>query len=242
MICVKMDHSFRDIQKAHDRNIFWMCDGCAEMFTSDHFRKLTSCCSFENIPDAAAIKSLKDDIAELKDTVRTLTSKVDVKPITPLMTNPWSGPSRMPSNPIRNTPKRVREASPVKEKPSAIRGTRAASVLVKTVSPPEEMFWLYLSAFDPSTSDGEISSFVKKCMDLTGDVEPKVSRLVPKDKDPATLSFVTFKVGLNKSLKDAALSKETWPENIFFREFDIHSKNQRSIFRVLDEKSPLYGQ
>ncbi|XP_055621986.1 uncharacterized protein LOC129765598 [Toxorhynchites rutilus septentrionalis] len=128
------------------------------MFTNDHFRNIPSRRTEDNLPDAASIKSLKDDIAELKDTVRNLASKVDVKPITPLTGTPWSGLDRICSNPIRNTPKRVREDCQDEEQPLVRRGTKAASGTVKTVSPPEELFWLYLSAFDPSTSDIDIST------------------------------------------------------------------------------------
>lgn len=72
-------------------------------------------------------------------------------------------------------------------------------------------------------------------MGLSAEVEPKVVKLVPKDKDPATLNFVTFKVGMKLSLKTSALSKETWPENIYFREFENQPKNQRKIVRVTAE-------
>lgn len=243
MICVKLDYSFREVLKAHVRNVFWMCDGCAEMFSSDHFRKLSSRCTSECMPDEVSLKSLKDDIAGLKDIVKNITSQVDSKPINPVMTTAWSATNRMTHlNPLPNTPKRRREGDELKEKPSNIRGTKTASELVKTVSPPEELFWLYLSAFDPSTSNNEIVTLVKSSLMLTDDVEPKVVRLVPKDKDPTTLNFVTFKVGFKKSLKDLALSKETWPENVYFREFETRPKNQQQIIRVATERNPHSGQ
>lgn len=243
MSCVRMDLSFRDYQKSNEKNVLWMCDDCADLFLSDPFRNLSLRCIAGDAPEEVSLNSLKDDISELKGIVKTLSSKVDGKAMTPVASTPWSGFNRMlsPSN-VPNTPKRKRVDSQPKEKASIIRGSKAASEMVKTVSPPEELFWLYLSAFDPSTSDDDITTFVKNCMDLPPDVMPKVVKLVPRDKDPATLSFVTFKVGLKKSLKDMALSKETWPENVYFREFESQPKNQRRVVRVIADKNPLDRQ
>lgn len=145
MICVMLDYSLRDILKGHEKNLFWMCDGCAEMFSSDHFRNIASRCTNGHVPDESSFKTLKEDIAGLKEIVRNLSSKIDSKPVTPVMTTSWPVPNRMSGlNPVPNTPKRKREDSQLKEKPSNIRGTKAASELVKTISPPEELFWLYL--------------------------------------------------------------------------------------------------
>lgn len=243
MICVKLDYSFRGVLKAHARNVFWMCDGCADMFSSDHFRKISSRCTNDSVPDEVSLKSLKDDIAGLKEIVKNMTSQIDSKTINPVMTSPWSVANRMTSvNPLPNTPKRKRESDQPKEKPFNIRGTKTASALVKTVSPPEELFWLYLSAFDPSTSNDEIVALARNCLTLTDDVDPKVVRLVPRDKDPNTLNFVTFKVGFRNSLKDLALSKETWPENVFFREFESRPKNEQRVIRLTTQKNSLGGQ
>lgn len=239
MKCVKVEYSLRDVLKDHGKNLFWMCDGCADMFASDHFRKISSRCANENVPDKASLQSLKDDIAGLKDVVGMLSSKVDAKPVTPWAGPSWSGSNRLTTlSTVPNTPKRMRADVQPREKPSNIRGSKAASEMIKTVSPPEELFWVYLSAFDPTTTDSEIVEFVKNCMELAPDAEPKAVRLVAKDKDPTTLSFVTFKVGVTKTLKDKALSRETWPENVYFREFDNSSKNQRRVIRVSTAKSP----
>lgn len=236
LTCVRLDQSFKEIQMAHEKNVFWMCDGCSDMFTSDHFRNISSRCNNELVPDETPIKCLKDDIDELKQIVRSLSSKVDAKTITPMSTTPWSGLNRMTSSStVPNTPKRKRVESQPKERPSNIRGSRAASEMVKTVPLPEELFWLYLSAFDPCTSEDNISNFAKNCMGLPADVNLKVVKLVPKDRDPETLSFVTFKVGMNSTHKQLALSKDTWPENVYFREFENQPKNQRKIVTVTAE-------
>ncbi|XP_055622381.1 uncharacterized protein LOC129765949 [Toxorhynchites rutilus septentrionalis] len=55
---------------------------------------------------------------------------------------------------------------------------------------------------------------------LNTDDELSVFKLIAKDKDISTLSFVSFKVGLDPSLKTKALDSETWPEGVLFREFE----------------------
>lgn len=237
MICVQMEHSVREFLNAYARNMFWLCDGCSAMFTNEHFRKMTSRCNNDCVPDETSMKSLKDDIAGLKQIVSTLSSKVDSKPLTPLLNRSWRKKDAVAT--IPNTPKRNRsEMDQPLTKPPAIRGTKARSEIIKTVPPPEDLFWIYLSAFEPCTSDSEITAFVKECMQMPVDSVPKVVRLVPKDRDPATLSFVTFKVGVKKDLKDVALSSDTWPENIAFREFDNYSKNRRRVVSIAAQRSP----
>lgn len=227
LICVKVDYSLHEALGTHSRNVFWMCDGCADVFSNEHFRKITSRCTVDNLPDDVSLKSLKDDIAGLKEIVSVLSVKVDCKPRTPVLKPSWQ--NTLGCSPVPNTPKRKREDDQSTGKAPNIRGTNSACDLVKTVPPQEELLWIYLSAFDPSTSDDEIAALTINSMNLGPEVKPKVIRLVPKDKDPATLSFVTFKVGVSKDLKNVALAKETWPENVYFREFENYSKNRRVI-------------
>lgn len=235
MICAKVDYGLREALGSYDRNLFWMCDGCADLFASDHFRKMASCCTNENTPDESSFKSLKDDIAGLKEAVGILSAKVDSNPSASTFGGPWN--KKLGSNVVPNTPKRKRDDDQSVERPSTTRGTKAASEVIQTVSPPANLLWIYLSAFAPSTTDDDIVKLTRDCLNLNADVEPKVVRLVPKDKDPATLSFVTFKVGVSKDLKNEALSKETWPENVYFREFENYPKNRR-VVSIATNKSP----
>lgn len=100
MICVRMEYDIRDVLGANARNIFWMCDDCADMFSNDHFRRLSSRC--DNAPDESSLKSLKDEIAGLRDSVKALSAKVDSKPITPTVNSPWKRFSGL--NTVPNTP------------------------------------------------------------------------------------------------------------------------------------------
>lgn len=58
----------------------------------------------------------------------------------------------------------------------------------------------------------------------TDDVE--VVRLVAKNRDVNTLSFISFKIGLSANFKDRALSSSTWPRGVYFREFQNLRSNE----------------
>ena len=58
-------------------------------------------------------------------------------------------------------------------------------------------------------------------------------KLVPKGIDLSTLRFVSFKIGVSYELKEIALTRDTWPENVFFREFeDNRTKNFTRVVRL----------
>lgn len=101
------------------------------------------------------------------------------------------------------------------------------------VSLQSNLFLLHFSAFHPTTTEGDISSLVRECLTIGENQQMKVIKLVPKGRDPSTLNFVSFKVGLEEQLKNDALSRESWPQNVLFREFeDLHSKNMPAIVRI----------
>lgn len=237
MICVKADYDLREVLATHERNIFWMCDDCADLFSRDHFRQLTAGCNINETPDADSITSIKDDIAGLKQAFGELSAKVECNPRTTTLSTPWQSIGRNERT-LPNTPKRPRLDNKPATKPPILRGTKTASEIVKTIPPPEELLWIYLSAFDPSTSDNDIANLTRECLGLDSNVDPKVVKLVPKDRDLTTLSYVTFKVGVNKDLRETALASDTWPENVNFREFENYSKNQRPVVRFATGKPP----
>ncbi|XP_053686338.1 uncharacterized protein LOC128746026 [Sabethes cyaneus] len=243
VICAKVDDPVREALGIGGNNVFWMCDPCAELFSSGHFRALLTdfdgkCSSF--MPKA--IQSMRDDIDKLHTALTALTAKVDAKPNanTPYATPiPWPNVTR--STGLQSTPKRRRgnSGNPVSP-PSTMTvntyGTKAAHT-IRTVNlhrkQDEDMAWIYLSAFHPSTTEKEIASLVTECLALHAGDQPKVVKLVPTGKDPATLNFVSFKIGVNQQFKDKALCCETWPENVRFRLFeDYRTKNAARIVKI----------
>lgn len=110
------------------------------------------------------------------------------------------------------------------------RGTRTIDLselsigsIVPAPVPPK--FWLYLSGFQPLISPDDVQKIVTRCLDLTSPCD--VIRLVPKGKDVSNMSFVSFKIGLDPSLKQQALLASTWLDGLVFREFVDQSKNSQ---------------
>lgn len=126
-----------------------------------------------------------------------------------------------------------------------------ASVGTKEIAPDESVplaaaqredkFWLYLSGFDPQATTQQIEKLVKGNLITDGAVD--VVKLVPKGRTLDELTFVSFKVGLDKQLKDAALSGSTWQKGIIFRQFDSsHSTSTRKTFRFQPTPSEIRSQ
>uniref|UniRef100_A0A182J088 Uncharacterized protein n=1 Tax=Anopheles atroparvus TaxID=41427 RepID=A0A182J088_ANOAO len=85
-----------------------------------------------------------------------------------------------------------------------------------TVPPTEAKFWLYLTRIAPSVPLAEVEAFAREQL---GTEDATVVRLLAKDRDPSTLSFISYKVGLSPELRDKALDPTTWPCGMVFREF-----------------------
>lgn len=77
-------------------------------------------------------------------------------------------------------------------------------------------FWLYLSRISRDVTVDQVRALASHRLG-TDDVE--VIRLVANGKDVSSMSFISFKIGLNADLKEKALSSSTWPKGIYFREF-----------------------
>lgn len=196
------------------------------------------------------IASLKEDITKLSEAVGVLTAKVDAK--TPASSNrnkstAWINAKRSITEP--NIPKRRRgdTGSPIFSPTMASRiyGTKPMNDKLKIVQLKNDTLWIYLSAFDPQTTEREIASLVRECLNLSSDTEPEVVKLVPRGKELSAMSFVSFKVGISPQLKCIALARDSWPENVFFREFEDRSKNQPEVTRITrivqTELQPLDG-
>ena len=97
----------------------------------------------------------------------------------------------------------------------------------------DERFWLYLSKICADVTAEAVCAMTKANLSIEND--PTVVKLVPKGKPIESLSFVSFKIGLDSALKQKALDPETWPEGLLFREFENYGSEK---FR-LPKKSNL---
>lgn len=211
MTCAGVSRALLSYFTSHKKNLFWMCVKCAEMFENSHFRSI-SCCSHEPSP----LASLSEAINELRTEIKQLSTKPATLPAPPALPRPEPRPPQAPkARYMANT--------------AAQYGSKESSqniVTVQNSTVGNDKFWLYLSRIRPDATNELISAIVKECLETT--VDPEVVKLVPKGKDTAGLSFISFKIGLDQDLKTTALDPSTWPEGIMFREFeDYGSKNFR---------------
>lgn len=92
---------------------------------------------------------------------------------------------------------------------------------VVSVPANQPKFWLYLSRISRDVTVEQVRELAQKRLE-TSDII--VTRLVANGRDVSTMSFVSFKVGMNGDLKAKALSTSTWPKGLLFREFkDLRS-------------------
>lgn len=121
---------------------------------------------------------------------------------------------------------------------SSDRGTRTIDLSDLSIGPivpaaTLPKFWLYLSGFQPLISSDDVQKIVGRCLDLPTPCD--VIRLVPKGKDVSNMSFVSFKIGLDPSMREHALQSSTWLDGLVFREFVDQSKNvRRPSVRAVD--------
>lgn len=209
-----------------------MCNACADLFSNKHFRSVTfrEGTDQEELPNA--VLSMQADIAKLSSTIDTLAAKVEsnfqtARPLLP--PTPWQN---MKNTPV-STLKRRRTDDPNPIGITSNRGTKPATGSIQTVSMKDDFFWIYLSAFHPNTSEEDVKALVRECLGLGAEVNPRITKLIPKGRDPSSLRFVSFKIGVTSELKDRALSSDTWPVNVYFREFeDYGSKNVTQIVGI----------
>lgn len=247
-ICVEVDMPLLEQLRPHQRNVFWMCDKCAELFSNGHFRNLTNRCDATNADLRDTINDMKADIAKLNTAIGTLARRSEVIPSSPLLSpaNPWRLAVRNKS--LVNSAKRQRGNDGLTvtsdQKPESIKGTRVSNGSIQTVKRnAEQLVCRYLSAFHPHTTVDQIAALARECVGLSDKDDIKVTKLVSKNADTSNMSFVSFKVGFEAQHKPTALSPDTWPDDISFREFvNYGQKNMPNIVKLagsIINESPL---
>lgn len=180
--------------------------------------------------------SLPDQVQQLSTLVESLSQKVDsIAAAQNQSTRPLSvrNPSSWPRLGANRGQKQVITAK-------TDRGTNAIdlsglSVASLTPTPAPPKFWLYLSGFQPLVTTDDVRKIVARCLNVTNSCD--VVRLVPRGMDIKNMSFISFKIGLDPSLKQQSLLATTWPSGLLFREFIDEPKNRKKS--NADEESDL---
>lgn len=193
--------------------------------------------------------SLASQLQQLSGMVEVLSKKVDNISSAPTQNNcPAASPMFTVSNENRTpvwprvSAKRRRDDYDQTIRPTANKGTKAMnfedlSVPFITPAAPTPVFWLYLSGFQPKITDEDVKQIVSRCLDSNESMN--VIRLVPKGKDVSNMTFVSFKIGLDPTLKAQALNAENWPNGLMFREFMDIPKNLTRRMYTTSREFPL---
>lgn len=203
----------------HRKNLYWMCDNCAELFENSHLRSITKIAD-----EKSPLMSLTEAISNLQTEIKQLSSK-PVPPVLPPVPSAQSPAlRRWPTiDPVRpaKRPRGLDLPQKAAECQSGSKQTGENVVSVPTCEIPADKFWLYLSRIRPNVSNEQILAMVRANIEM--DTDPEVVKLVAKGVDTSNMTFISFKVGLDPALKAVALDPSTWPEGIMFREFEEYS-------------------
>lgn len=238
-----------DVTRSNMQQLFscnkalWLCAKCRAQFERRTLRAFID----EDCDGKASAVNRDDELAALRSQVseltafvatlqREMTSNHDavLKKMEKMSseTNP-DNPSNTSNS--RSAKRRRRDfpddAEDFPQLPSC-RGTNAVDLSVLSLScnivnevPPDNRFYIYLRGLNPKITDDDVVKLTKFCLKTTADL--KVGRLVPKNADVSRYTFVSYKIGVDPSLKEMALLTSTWPVGLFVREFeDDSSKNQ----------------
>ncbi|XP_062543283.1 uncharacterized protein LOC134210889 [Armigeres subalbatus] len=180
----------------------------------------------DEMPQLAEIPK---QVQELFTVVEKLSQKIDNfagQSIKPFKSIPVSSPSAWPRLGI----KRRRDDRRLDECTAAVSGTKSIDLSEFQLPVPSIMqaakpdkFWLYMTGLNPLINDSDVQKIVSRCLNISDAAE--VIRLVPRGKDVTTLTFVSYKIGLDPDLKELALEPSSWPTGIRLREFVDFSKN-----------------
>ncbi|XP_062557221.1 uncharacterized protein LOC134222091 [Armigeres subalbatus] len=213
--------AFEEVMK--NKQIFWMCYSCTKLMDDLRFRNTTRA-AYE-VGQVHALNSHSDIMQnlkleimdELKTEIKTNFAKlINSSSFTPKSFKPTDIHPRFTKG--RRLFRTIDNAEPT-PKPSLQVGTGSTpspSMGIATVPPYQPKFWLYLSRIARDVSTDQVRALAMKRL-ASDDIQ--VIRLVAKGRDINTLSFVSFKVGMNLDLKSKALSTSTWPRGVVYREF-----------------------
>ncbi len=204
-------------------NLIWMCDECAKLMKIARFKSVVS--SFGEAIQSITEKQesvhaeIRIELAKQGQQIALLSKRMT--PFSPFLREPGLSFQQPPSKRRRDEELNFKQVA-TKPLLGGTKDTTTASIL--TVPEPEELFWLYLSRVHPNVKPEAIEKLAKDCLQC--DKPIKAIPLIKRGTDTSRLSFISYKIGIDPNFRGAALSPDTWPKGVLFREFeDQSSKN-----------------
>lgn len=207
--------------------LLWMCSGCIEVRNSGKIglvaeleALLRKVLNGVETTLMAAISSLREEILSQFENKQTRPLYADVTMARsashPLITHSVTRASQDPSHSdiLLNIPRTPAATLPLLQNGFDKR-TCDDPPMLPTHTP---RIWLFLSRFAPTVTEDHVITMVATRLSLRRE-EITVRKLVKLDVDPSTLRFISFKVAVPATKRDAALSPTSWPAALTFREF-----------------------
>lgn len=201
--CVGLD---KEQWNALSNNVIWLCDCCMADFCKYRDRR-------DPLQSTNETRSVDVEIAELK-------TKIDVILSTLVSIAVPKPPSSVENAQCHSTPV---SSSNTRGGTNSLCDYRFADVCENdeqhSQNDVNNTFDLYLTNISPNVTELEISAMVSRCLGINSNDNLNVKKLVSKGKDCSKLDYVSFKVTLNEHYKLLAMSSNTWPERVKYREF-----------------------
>ena len=219
---LKMNSSFLKIINECS-NLFWMCDECTKLMKVARFRF-----TIESVGDA--IDSIQQENNRVNSELKDLITKQGQQLISLSKRVATTAANRLPTprTPTTNrTLKRSRDSDHVPSKALVFGTNGVESAGITCIPPDEKLFWLYVSRFSNITTALQVEGLVKNV--IGQDKYVQATALVKKGVDPLSLPFISFKVGVAFTDKEAITNPAIWPGNCGFREFEDVQRKLQSL-------------
>ncbi|XP_055645549.1 uncharacterized protein LOC129782205 [Toxorhynchites rutilus septentrionalis] len=218
--CSGVTRALQSYFASNRNNLFWMCDQCAELFENSHFRVIS-----RQADEKSPLCTLTTAITELRSEIKQLHSK-PVAQFSPATSTHW------PALEQRRALKRPREIDfTIRASESCQIGSKKPMANVASVpicnNDADHKFWLYVSKIRPDVTVELVSTMVKANLGTEDNIS--VVKLIPKGRELDSLTFLSFKIGLDHSFREKALDPSTWPEGLLFREFENYGSQKFGV-------------
>lgn len=196
-------------------NMWWICDQCILQIRQIRNDRLSGKQNMrvESVrpKDVDSVIDYGGEIAELKKQIAVIHETLSDTTITRSGADIHS--IRSPGD---NSP--IAQSSPISTSKLHC-GTRNVngSKQTENLSSLDGKFWLFFTKIKNNVTECDISKMITDCLGTNESTVVKM--LVPVWKDPSTMPYVSFKVGIETRFKGVALLPSTWPIGICFREF-----------------------
>lgn len=219
--CVNL--SCEDLKEYLEKsNMWWICDPCMQQIRgirNDRLPQKNDNHQASPLPDSVEAKlsydveilEMKKQISAIQDTLRNCTIIESAADNQSLRISSVEPPGAQ-SSPMSSSSLSSR----------LLCGTRSSSNPNTSVASGvlDDKCWLFFTRLKNHVTEHDIAKMVAD--NLGPDVAAVVRKLVPMWKDPSSLPYISFKVGIEARLKGLALRTSTWPTGTYFREFHTY--------------------